>query len=351
MDRLIASGEGDSYTIDERLVLPGGRVVWGMRSVAVVREGDRIIQEICILMDITLRKEAEAALVETHKNLLLASRQAGMAEIATGVLHNVGNVLNSVNVSATLVADGVRHSRVANVAKLSALFQQHKSDLAKFMTDDPRGRMIPEYLGTLAEALASEHEAQMAELENLRKNIDHIKEIVATQQSYAKTSGVFESISVIDVVEDALRINNGSLERHDVETRRDYQARPVVTTDRHKVMQILINLVSNAKHACDESGRGDKLITVRVTVDDRYVKIAMADNGIGIAAANRARIFNHGFTTRAKGHGFGLHSGALAAKELGGTLTVASDGINLGAEFTLEIPFKPPTHDPNPHDA
>jgi len=322
-----------------------------MRSVAVIREGGRIIQEICILMDITPRKEAEEALVETHKNLLVASRQAGMAEIATGVLHNVGNVLNSVNVSATLVADGVRHSRFSNVAKLSALFQQNKSDLAHFMTDDPRGLMIPEYLGTLAEALASEHKGQMAELENLRKNIDHIKEIVATQQSYAKTSGIFESISVIDIVEDALRINTGSLERHDVEIFRDYQARPVVTTDKHKVMQILINLVRNAKYACDESGRVEKMITVRITADDRCVKIALADNGIGIAPANRARIFNHGFTTRAKGHGFGLHSGALAAKELGGTLTVESQGIDLGAEFTLEIPFKPPAHAHDLHDA
>ena len=351
MDRLIASGEGNSYTIEERFVLPGGRVVWGMRSVAVIREGDRIIQEICILEDITARKLAEDALVATHKNLLAASRQAGMAEIATGVLHNVGNVLNSVNVSATLVSDFVRHSKVSNVAKLSALFQQNKSDLANFMTKDSRGLMIPDYLGTLSESLAGEHEAEIAELENLRKNIEHIKEIVAMQQSYAKTSGVYETISVTDIVEDALRINAGSLARHDIETFRDYQARPVVTTDKHKVMQILINLVRNAKYACDESGRADKKITVRTTADDRSVKISIADNGIGIAAANLTRIFNHGYTTRAKGHGFGLHSGALGAKELGGTLCVESEGTNRGAVFTLEIPFKPPTQAQNGYDS
>jgi PAS domain S-box-containing protein len=342
MDKLIASGEGDSYTIEERFVLAGGRLVWGMRSVAVIREGGRIIQEICILEDITPRKMAEEAVVATHKNLLDASRQAGMAEIATGVLHNVGNVLNSVNVSATLVADAVRRSKVSNIAKLSTLFQQNKADLASFMTKDPRGMMIPDYLGSLSESLASEHEATIAELENLRKNIEHIKEIVAMQQSYAKTSGVFETISVTDIVEDTLRINAGSLARHDIETFRDYQVRPVVTTDKHKVMQILINLVRNAKYACDESGRVDKRITVRTTGDDRSVRISIVDNGIGIPEANLARIFNHGFTTRANGHGFGLHSGALAAKELGGSLSVQSEGTDRGASFILEIPFKPP---------
>lgn len=347
MDRLIASGEGDSYTIEERFVLSNKREVWGMRSVAVIREGGRIIQEICIMEDITSRKKAEDALAATHKNLLAASRQAGMAEIATGVLHNVGNVLNSVNVSATLVADFVRHSKVSNIAKLSTLFQQNKADLANFMTKDPRGLMIPDYLGTLSESLAGEQEKTVTELENLRKNIEHIKEIVAMQQSYARTSGMIETISVTDIVEDTLRINAGSLARHDIQTFRDYQARPVITTDKHKIMQILINLVRNAKYACDESGRVDKKITVRTTSDERSVRIAIVDNGIGIPAANLTRIFNHGFTTRANGHGFGLHSGALAAKELGGTLSVESEGTNLGATFILEIPFKAPDQ---PHE-
>ena len=147
-------------------------------------------------------------------------------------------------------------------------------------------------------------------------------------------------MAVPDIVEDALHINAGSLARHEVDIFRDYQARPVVTTDKHKVMQILINLVRNAKYACDESGRTDKQITVRTTSDDRGVKIAISDNGVGIPAENLTRIFNHGFTTRKDGHGFGLHSGALAARELGGALTVQSDGPGRGATFVLELPFR-----------
>ena len=348
MNRLIGTGHADDYRLEERFVLEDGRLVWGLLSVAVIRgENGRIIQEIGILEDITPRKQAEEELATTHRNLVAASRQAGMAEVATGVLHNVGNVLNSVNVSATLVADHIRHSKAVNIAKIAEMFDQHKSDLGEFLTKDPRGQMIPGYLGTLAESLTAEQATLISELDQLRKNIEHIKDIVAMQQSYAKTSGFTETLSVTDLVEEALRINADALARHAVDTVRDYQARPTVTTDKHKVVQILINLVRNAKFACDESGRTDKQLTVRVTSDDRGAKIAVIDNGVGIPSENMTRIFNHGFTTRANGHGFGLHSGALAAREIGGSIQVASEGRGHGATFILVLPYKLV---PSPHE-
>ena len=287
------------------------------------------------------RKQAEAAQEDLHRQLLDTSRQAGMAEVATGVLHNVGNVLNSVNVSATLVADQVRRSKVPNLEKICAMLAQHANDLGTYLASDAKGKMIPAYLSTLAETLAVEHGVMLAELDNLHKNIGHIKDVVAMQQSYAKTSGVAETVSVADLVEDALRMNAGSLARHDVDIARDYGSRPVVTLEKHKVLQILVNLVRNAKHACDDSGRTDKLLTTRITADDRSVTITVGDNGVGIPPENLTRIFAHGFTTKKDGHGFGLHNGALAAKELGGSLTVQSDGPGRGATFTLKLPFKP----------
>jgi PAS domain S-box-containing protein len=300
-----------------------GRVTWALTTKMPWLDGTgTIIGTFGISMDVTAWKEAEARLADTHLQLLETSRHAGMAEVATGVLHNVGNVLNSVNVSATLVAEHVRHTQAGNIAKLAALFEEHKADLAGFLTKDARGQMIPAYLGTLAESLATEQKTLLTELEHLYKNVEHIKEIVSMQQAYAGSSGVIETISVPDLIEDALRINAGSLARHAVDTIRDYQARPVVTTDKHKVMQILVNLVRNATQACDESGRTDKQITVRTTSDVRSAHIAISDNGVGIPAENLDRIFNHGFTTRKSGHGFGLHSGALAARELGGSLRV-----------------------------
>ncbi len=338
MSRLIATGQIDRYTLEERFVLAGGRIVWGLLSVAVIRdEAGQVIQEIGILEDITSRKHSEQELANTHRDLLDASRKAGMAEVATGVLHNVGNVLNSVNVSATLVTDRLRHSKAANIGRVAALLEEHKGDIAGFLTKNPRGLMVPGYLTLLAESLGSEQMELITEIEDLRKNIEHIKEIVAMQQSYGRTSGVIESICVTDIVEEVLRVNSGSLARHDIETVRDFQARPIVASDKHRIMQILINLVRNAKHACEESGRRDKKITVRVTSDDGSAKIAITDNGIGVPAENLERIFNHGFTTRKNGHGFGLHSGALAAKDLGGSLNVQSAGAGQGATFILEL--------------
>jgi signal transduction histidine kinase len=338
--KVIRSGQPLVGKLEKQTYL-SGTAHWSLTCKMPWRSPDgRIVGTFGISKDVTALKEAEEKIEQMHQQLMEASRQAGMAEVATGVLHNVGNVLNSVNVSATLVADHVRRTKAVNVVKLAALFEQHKANLADFITHDPRGQMIPSYLHTLADSIAGEQQALFAELENLRKNIEHIKDIVAMQQAYARTSGVMEAISVPDMVEDALRINAGSLARHDVDTVRDYQARPVVVTDKHKVMQILINLVRNAKYACDESGRNDKIITVKITRDDRAVKIAVVDNGVGIPSENLTRIFAHGFTTRKEGHGFGLHSGALAARELGGELSVHSDGPGCGAAFTLILPNK-----------
>jgi C4-dicarboxylate-specific signal transduction histidine kinase len=160
------------------------------------------------------------------------------------------------------------------------------------------------------------------------------------QQSYAKVSGVTEIVQVRDLVEDTLRMNASALARHDVRISRDYEEVPALTIDKHKLLQILVNLVRNAKYACDESGRSDKQVTMRVRNGNDRVTIAVIDNGIGIPAENMGRLFHHGFPTKRDGHGFGLHSGAPAAKELGGSLSAHSDGIGQGATFTLELPLE-----------
>lgn len=298
-------------------------------------------QVVAIARNITERKSAEAKLEQMHNQLADASRQAGMAEIATNVLHNVGNVLNSVNVSANLVADNVRKSKVSGLARAVALLQEHEADLGAFISEDPKGKLVPGYLAQLAEHLRADQEATLKELESLRGNIDHIKKIVSMQQSYATVSGITETVSVIDLVEDSLRMNEGSCSRHGIKTVREYGEVPPIKVDKHRVLQVLVNLLRNAKHACDDSGRSDKRMTVRVASADGRVRISVIDNGVGIEPENMKKIFNHGFTTRKSGHGFGLHSGALAAKEMDGSLTAHSDGPQQGAIFTLELPLQP----------
>lgn len=288
--------------------------------------------------EIAERQRAELALKKAHEELLETSRLAGMAEIATNVLHNVGNVLNSVNVSANLVAERVAKSKSTGLARVVTLLKDHESDLGQFITTDTRGKHLPAYLAQLSEHLAAEQEATVDELESLEKNIEHIKEIVAMQQSYAKVSGVNEIVNVVDLVEDSLRMNSGALTRHGVDVIREYEDVPPVNIEKHKFLQIMVNLIRNAKYACDESGQPDKYMTLKVARFDGRVQISVIDNGVGIPPENMTRIFNHGFTTRQSGHGFGLHSGALAAKEMGGSLTAFSNGHGHGATFTLELP-------------
>ncbi len=287
--------------------------------------------------------------IRGHQELVEVSRQAGMAEVATGVLHNVGNVLNSVNVSISLLLDRAKDSHAGRLAKISELLTAHSADLPEFLTQDPRGRKIPGYLAQLVGVVSADEAQVRAELESLARNVEHIKEIVAMQQSYARLAGIVENVPAAELVEDALRLNAGTLARHQVEVRRAYPRNlPMLTIDKHKVLQILINLIRNAKYACDESGRDDKILTVGVTNGDNRIRFSVVDNGTGIAPENLTRIFSLGFSTRKHGHGFGLHSGALAAKELGGRLTVQSDGLGLGATFTLELPISPPVgHGPS----
>ena len=150
---------------------------------------------------------------------------------------------------------------------------------------------------------------------------------------------VSESVDLSELIEDALRMNEGSVEPQIVEVTREIDGKlPPLKIDKHKVLQILINLLRNAQYACEESGRPDKRVILRALNGNNSIKISVIDNGVGIPPENLTRIFNHGFTTRKGGHGFGLHSGALAAKEMGGRLSVHSDGAGKGATFTLELP-------------
>ena len=293
-----------------------------------------------VIRDVSERKTAEVTLRDSQQRLLETSRLAGMAEVATGVLHNVGNVLNSVNVSAGLVVEKLRRSKVPNLGKAAALLTERNGDLGNFLTTDPNGQKIPGYLAKLSQYLVEENTELLTEVDLLARNIEHIKEVVAVQQSYAKVSGVFEDLLADQLVEDSIAMNIGAFERHGIVLDRRFSPSPPVRVDRHRVLQILINLLRNAKYALDDVQRIDKRITITIApVDEKTLRIAVADNGIGISKENLDRIFGHGFTTRKNGHGFGLHSGALAAKEMDGSLSVQSLGLRRGATFTLELPI------------
>ncbi|MEO6279516.1 response regulator, partial [Roseateles sp.] len=291
-------------------------------------------------IELKARVRAVLRMGQVQTELRHKSHQAGMAEIATSVLHNVGNVLNSVNVSAGLVTDKVQTSKVRGLMRAVELLDEHSGDLADFLTQDARGKLLPSYLGQLAQTLVAEQQDIIAELRQLANSVDHIKDVVATQQSYARASGVVEAVLVRDLVEDALRMNASALARHDVSVIKQFADLPMLALDKHRVLLILVNLISNATYAMDGVRDRPHQLTLQAQAPSpQTLRIRLVDNGEGIAPENLTRIFSHGFTTRQTGHGFGLHSCVLAAREMGGTLSVHSDGPGLGATFTLELPI------------
>ncbi len=287
--------------------------------------------------EINERQRAERELAETHRVLIETSRQAGMAEVATGVLHNVGNVLNSVNVSVNCITDLVAKSKIGNLSRLTNLLPKTPDELSAFIRDNDKGKVLPTYLPQLGIYLADEFAQIARETGLLGKNIEHIKDIISRQQTYAKVSGIIEPHDVQSLIEDAIELNAGAFHRHSVDVVRRFDKVPPVAVDKHKVLQILINLLQNAKQAV--ASAETRRITISIEKLADTVRVSISDSGMGIRPENLNKVFTHGFTTRKDGHGFGLHSGANAAKEMGGQLTAHSDGEGKGATFILSVPL------------
>ncbi|MGD9693777.1 MAG: ATP-binding protein [Phycisphaerales bacterium] len=322
-ERLIVNGDESAYIVHQRLPLVGER------SGLVIT-----------LRDISERRRHEREREELHRQLVDVSRQAGMAEVASGVLHNVGNVLNSVNVSASMAADRMQRTSLSGLERISALLTARADDLVAFVRDDPAGRRLPEYLTALAEALHEDHMAVSREIDSLIKSVEHIKEVVSAQQASARLSGLREREDLTLLIEEALRLVSASFARHSVDVVREFGEIPSAVVERHQVLQILVNLLTNANHAMAHRPAQERVLTLRtsVTSDGEWIRVDVQDTGVGIEPDTMTRIFSHGFTTRKDGHGFGLHIAALAAKGMGGTLRVRSEGKGRGATFTLEIP-------------
>ncbi|SEM32877.1 Predicted ATPase [Stigmatella aurantiaca] len=283
-------------------------------------------------------RAAQSRLVDT-------AREVGMAEVASNVLHNVGNVLTSAVINLEMMQRAVGASRIGKLNRATALLLKHREDLASFLARGARGGNLPDYLAALAGELLGEQKHLMEDMEMMGRYIEHIRAIVQVQQTYARTSLMPEECDLSQLIQDALRIQMVALQRHGVSVRRELAAVPRMKVDKHKVLQILINLIANAKYALDAVPEGQRNLRVRLGMEGNWVHIQVEDDGIGIAPGVKERLFSHGFTTRKDGHGFGLHSSALAAQMLGGQLVLESEGLGKGAVATLKLPPRPEWRD------
>ncbi|MEM7474925.1 MAG: ATP-binding protein [Planctomycetota bacterium] len=322
-----------------------GNPYWAsIESRPILGDDGEVVSFIAIESDVTERLRLEREKEKLTRETIDLSRQAGMAEVATGVLHNVGNVLNSVNISTNLMCDRWKQSSLPSLSRVVKVLEENQGQLEAFVASE-RGSQLPEVLRELSLALEDEKQLHLEELRSLCESVEHINHIVQGQQEFARAVTANEAVSAIELVEESLRYNldglniEGNCRDAPIAVEKHFEESGKIFIDRPKVVQILVNLISNAKNSLLDSKVDEAKITLEIhrTKQD-CLQILVRDNGVGISKENLTRIFSHGFTTRDDGHGFGLHTCALAAESLGGTLRAVSDGPGLGATFVLQLP-------------
>lgn len=292
---------------------------------------------ISILTDVTRQRLAETRVEGLRRELMQASHRAGMAEIATGVLHNVGNVLNSVNVSAEALMKELESSRLHLLGRTVAMLEQHEAGLAEFLTEDPRGRKLPALLAKLGQELEVEQQRLHGELSRLRKHLGLMRSIVEAQQSIAKLGDMTETVRPDELVQQTLTMFQLDIESRVIELRLELDDVGSVVLDKQATLQVLANLIRNAIEALEVVDRARRLV-IRLRADEQKLYFEVEDNGTGIHPEHLERLFQHGFSTKPSGHGFGLHTSGIAARTMNGTLEVHSDGPDQGARIRLTLP-------------
>ncbi len=323
---------------------------------AIDLEGRHLVQ--MVIRDVAEREIFQSALKEINENLEVKvnerteelnelnskiagiARSAGMAEVASGVLHNVGNVLNSINVSTSVLKEQIKNCKAKNIEKISELLAEHRDNICEFFENNEKGKFVIPYMEKLSVQLKDERDNQIKELECLSDNVEHIKTIISMQQAYAGGMGMIENIRASLLFEDAVKINIASINNNRINLEYAYEVDPEINIDKHKMVQVLVNFISNAKYAVMNNEIDNRHIKIGICESEGMLEFYVQDNGIGIEPEHIDRIFEFGFKKRVGGHGYGLHHSALMAKELNGKIAVKSDGKNQGAKFSLLVPKK-----------
>lgn len=339
---------GKDYEIEFRMKSFDGKEKyrWFLSICHPIRGKDGAIRQLTgIAMDITQRKHIEKEVDLLHQQLLITARSSGMAEVATSILHNVGNVLNSANVALGLIQENVSLPYFKKLFETEKLLDAHLNKLNQFLTEDPKGELIIQYLCEIIKKIKDVHSALIIETANLREHLQHIKDITAMQKSLSGVAALIEKTNLPDLIDNAIRMSDTKFKKNGIALKKHYKQKTQIMTDKSKVLQILINLIQNARDALLHGTSGHKK-EIAITLEqskNSLVNIIVSDTGIGIPGENLTKIFSMGFTTKEKGHGFGLHSSALAAKDLGGSLKAVSAGVGQGATFILTLPLNAPT--------
>ncbi|WP_242604022.1 PAS domain-containing protein [Legionella santicrucis] len=238
-----ALNEKIDYECEIRVKNPDGAYHW-YRTIGQCLDADK--QLTGIVIDIHKNKIAEEKIKKLNQQISSTARQAGMAEVATTILHNIGNILNSSNVSISLVKNSYKQAYYKKLLRVVTMIEQHQTDLAHFLSHDPKGMIIPEFLLSLSKIILEEEEKNNIEIDNLQHDLRHINQIVDMQKSIGGLSSFRESIYVPELIDSALNITMSSSKK-DIEIIKEFKLTPLIFVDKTKLLHILINLIQNAK--------------------------------------------------------------------------------------------------------
>lgn len=301
-----------------------------------------------IIIDITERKEDELKISQLNQQLIAAAKRARTAEMSiASSLHNIGNVLNSVNISSGLLSESLHLSTVNKLESVVSMLKDNVHNMAEYLAQDPKGKLLPNFIEAAVASIKSDYDILMREINNIIINTNHMKEIIRKQKELADPSSSSEdSFTISNLLDDAIHLSLGPKNKIQINKKINLDDQIKIFNDKHKILQILVNLIRNSSDSLLAVNSNNKQIEIIATsISDKVIAISVKDNGAGIQEDNIKKIFNFGFTTKPSGHGFGLHNSALIAKELGGLLKVESDGHNKGATFTLQFPISLPSED------
>jgi signal transduction histidine kinase len=281
-------------------------------------------------------KELKAA----QKDLVDKAHKAGMADIAAGTLHNVGNILNSVRVSLEVLGAKTNDLPLQEFIKANGLLREKMDSIESFIRSDPRGKKLLLYYLQIEDPFKQASAQIQWNFQRLSEKVNTISDVIAAQQNYAGVGGLTEKVRLADIVEDALLIQSGSIERHGLSVVKEFHETPEVLVQKTKLVHILVNLLKNAKDSMEGMESENKILRISIQDENGSVVIRFKDAGCGIAPENINKIFSYGFTTKKAGHGFGLHSSVNYMKEMGGEMWAESEGEGKGAQFILKFPPK-----------
>jgi PAS domain S-box-containing protein len=322
----------------------------------VLDEDGKISNFIAIKQDISERKKTEEELVqyrgrleqlvaektrelkEAQDELVSRAMEAGMSQMAAIGLHNIGNAITPLNVLLEKLRDGELENISRFLQKCHGDLAGHAADLGHYVSDGQRGRQVFDYMGELIHSLSEHDKKQFDMLGRMDAALSYISQILTLQQYYASGSQeIKEQVDLNDLLEDAVRLQAGMLERRGIAVKRNFsESMPKLLIDKNRLMQVIVNLVKNSWEAIElqQSGLAKKVIEIKTFAENDRLGFEILDNGIGIDPADIDRVLELG-QSRKGSSGFGLYYCKMFVENSHGKFVFFSRGLGKGASVKV----------------